>query len=71
MVPNALGELVQACWADLPKHYPYIECGAFVVMPNHVHLIVLLFEAQQAGLERADLERERAGFKPALSLSSV
>ncbi len=39
---NPFGEIVQACWQDLPLRYPDMELDAFVVMPNHLHAIVLL-----------------------------
>ena len=39
---NSLGEIVQDCWDDLPRHYPQIELDAFVIMPNHVHGIVFI-----------------------------
>jgi len=32
---------VQACWDEIPSHFP-VELDAFVVMPNHVHGIVVL-----------------------------
>ena len=40
MQPNALGKLVEACWYDLPLHYPHMDLDAFVLMPNHVHGIL-------------------------------
>jgi putative transposase len=39
---NELGLIVTECWGDLPNHYPHIELDIFVVMPNHVHGIVIL-----------------------------
>ena len=37
--------MVQQVWYDLPNHYPRIECDAFVVMPNHVHCIIVVVDA--------------------------
>lgn len=42
--PSALGRLVAACWRRLPLHHEAVEVDAFVVMPNHVHGIVILPE---------------------------
>ena len=42
MRPNLFGEIVQTCWDDLPRHYPHIELDAFVIMPNHVHGIIVI-----------------------------
>ena len=36
------GRLVQLTWEQLPHHYPRIDLDAFVIMPNHVHGIVML-----------------------------
>jgi putative transposase len=33
---------VSARWFALPEHHDHIELDAFVVMPNHVHGIIIL-----------------------------
>jgi putative transposase len=45
MVLNARGQMVESVWRQLPQHYPRVEVDAFVVMPNHVHGIVILVGA--------------------------
>jgi hypothetical protein len=39
---NLAGEEVQAAWEQLPSRYPCVISDAFVVMPNHVHGILIL-----------------------------
>jgi REP-associated tyrosine transposase len=39
---NVAGRMVEAVWNSFPKHYPSVECDAFVVMPNHVHAVIVL-----------------------------
>ena len=41
---NALGTIVDECWYAIPDHFPNIELGAYVVMPNHVHGIIVINE---------------------------
>ncbi|WP_299425392.1 transposase [uncultured Meiothermus sp.] len=36
------GEMVLRVWEAAPNHYPGVDVDAFVVMPNHVHGIILL-----------------------------
>ena len=36
---NPDGLVVNAAWHELPRHYPNTSLDAFVVMPNHVHLL--------------------------------
>lgn len=42
---NPTGEIVSARWNALPKRFPNIELGEFVVMPNHVHGVVVIIDA--------------------------
>lgn len=42
MVSNAMGNIVQRCWDAIPEHMPMVVCDAFVVMPNHVHGIIVI-----------------------------
>ncbi len=39
---NCIGTLVQNEWKSLRKNFPEIHIGEFVVMPNHVHGIIIL-----------------------------
>jgi putative transposase len=39
---NEAGRMVQAVWDELPKHYPSVSIDAFVVLPNHIHAIIVL-----------------------------
>ena len=42
MQANTFGRCVENAWMDLPLHFSRVELDAFVVMPNHVHGIVVL-----------------------------
>lgn len=42
MVSGALGEIASKCWFKIPDHFPSVELDAFIVMPNHVHGILVL-----------------------------
>ena len=39
---NEYGRIARRCWEEIPLHFPHAELDAFVVMPNHVHGIVIL-----------------------------
>jgi putative transposase len=34
--------LVRCFWHDIPNHFPDVKLGSFVVMPNHVHGIIII-----------------------------
>jgi len=42
MVLNDLGKLAHESWQEIPIHFPDIEIDQFVIMPNHVHGIVVI-----------------------------
>jgi REP element-mobilizing transposase RayT len=42
MILNAAGTIAEQFWVTIPDHFPHIETDLFVVMPNHVHGILLL-----------------------------
>ena len=50
---NELGEIVRACWDELPTHFPRVELDAFVVMPNHVHGIIVIMADDIVGATHA------------------
>ena len=47
---NALGQLVDAYWQRLPLHFPNLQLDAFIVMPNHIHGILVLTDGRGAAL---------------------
>lgn len=40
VVLNEAGRAVQVVLEGLPQKYPELELGEYVVMPNHIHMIV-------------------------------
>lgn len=41
--------IVLQTWENLPKHYVYVLLDEFVVMPNHVHGILMLTDENRRG----------------------
>jgi putative transposase len=39
---NELGQLAEKYWLEIPIHFPFIELGNFVIMPNHTHGILII-----------------------------
>jgi REP element-mobilizing transposase RayT len=42
MILNDLGKIADECWRVIPEHFPFVELGAYVIMPNHVHGIIVI-----------------------------
>jgi len=39
---NDAGQMIHTVWNELPRHYIGVEVDEFVVMPNHIHGIIVL-----------------------------
>lgn len=42
MILSDVGLLAEKYWEKIPNHFPFIELGNYVVMPNHVHGILII-----------------------------
>lgn len=48
MILGPLGAIARATWEETPAHCPQARLDTFVVMPNHLHAIVILVGATHA-----------------------
>lgn len=48
MVLSEIGEITRQCIEQIPQHNPYAEIPLYVIMPNHLHLIVFIVETVHA-----------------------
>lgn len=39
---NDTGRIVEQCWGEIPEHFSNVDLDAFVVMPNHLHGIIVI-----------------------------
>ncbi|MBK8699238.1 MAG: transposase [Saprospiraceae bacterium] len=39
---NDIGIIAEQYWIEISNHFPFIKLGNFVVMPNHVHGILII-----------------------------
>ncbi len=46
MVLNDIGRMVEEVWIAIPSHFPNVELGEFVIMPNHIHGIISITVAE-------------------------
>jgi len=85
MVLNGAGRMIQIVWNEIPWKYPGIETDEFVVMPNHIHGIVVVVRAgpcgcpgtgrprgvAPTGMDRQMSNGQPRGVAPTLSLPDV
>jgi len=47
MLLNDAGKCTERCWRDIPAHFPQVKLDEFVVMPNHVHGIIVIRDSAE------------------------
>ena len=51
---NEAGKIIQSVWEGLPHSYEGLELDAFIIMPNHVHGVILI-SAQVGAIHESPL----------------
>jgi len=42
MLLSNVGEIVRDCWFEIPPHFPNVVLDQFIVMPDHLHGIIVI-----------------------------
>lgn len=58
---NQLGKIVYKFWQVLPKRLPHIQLDAFVVMPNHLHGILIISKENECKIPTSIYTEEKFG----------
>jgi len=58
---NDAGRMVRAVWETLPDRFPGMELDAFVVMPNHMHGIIVIPGRGESGIRPDDSRQPDSG----------
>ena len=65
---SPFGQCVHDCWSAIPEHFPHVSLDAFVVMPDHIHGIIVMTSASDT---RTPPRATHASPLPAGSLGAV
>ena len=42
MILSEIGKIAHKYWQEIPKHFPFAQLDKFVIMPNHMHGIIII-----------------------------
>lgn len=37
-----MGKIANECWLAIPDHFPFVRLGNHIIVPNHVHGIIII-----------------------------
>ena len=46
---SSIGQISKSCWLEIPNHFQNSSLDEFVIMPNHIHGVVLLADVAIVG----------------------
>ncbi|GAA5219372.1 hypothetical protein GCM10025777_00020 [Membranihabitans marinus] len=50
---SVIGHIANSCWHEIPNHFPFVQLGPHIIMPNHIHGIIII--------ENSDRQDEKQG----------
>ena len=39
---STIGKVAESCWKQIPEHFPFVKLGEFVLMPDHIHGVIII-----------------------------
>jgi putative transposase len=51
MLLSDIGEIASSCWLEIPRHFSNVVLDEFVIMPDHMHGILILRECVPVGVQ--------------------
>ncbi|MFD2523826.1 transposase [Emticicia soli] len=61
---STAGAIVQGFWYEIPKHFPFVSLGNFIVMPNHIHGILILSKNLTKNIDDISISDVETGHCP-------
>ncbi len=71
MILSDIGNITNQCWNDIPNFYPFVRLGEFIVMPNHVHGIIIIDKSNDDAVQTQHLASQRGIHKEAQGIAPV
>jgi putative transposase len=70
VTPTKIGSIVTDCWSAIPNHFPDVGLDSFVLMPNHLHGIIVLSKSA-VGNRRQPGPLQSQPWSPSGSLGTI
>ena len=51
---SPIGKTAQEYWLQIPKHFNHVELDEYVIMPNHIHGIIIINDNRRGDDTRRD-----------------
>lgn len=65
MILNSSGEIARRYWNEIPNYYSNIHLDEFIVMPNHIHGIIIINKSgriEQCSVPTKEIKRDNRNY---------
>ncbi|MFN7355948.1 MAG: hypothetical protein ACK5UZ_11575, partial [Pseudanabaena sp.] len=52
---NVTGQIISAIWQKSPQHFPNVEIDEFILMPDHLHGIIVISQQAEQSISLATI----------------
>ena len=49
IILSEIGNIAEKYWLEIPAHFPFVNLDTFVIMPNHIHGIIIINNNVETG----------------------
>ncbi len=56
---SSMGRIAKQCWQQIPNHFSHVALDAFVIMPNHVHGVIVINEPRHVETLQCNVSTQR------------
>ena len=56
---SKIGELAKKYWEEIPEHFSFVKLGEFIIMPNHMHGVLIIDKDAVETLHATSLPKNR------------
>lgn len=61
---NLLGYIARFCWSQIPAHFPHIQLDTYIIMPDHLHGILVIIDDTTVGTPHCRVPTKEQFGKP-------
>ncbi|MFH1838307.1 MAG: transposase, partial [Candidatus Kuenenbacteria bacterium] len=66
-----IGKMARHCWLEIPNHFPFVILDEFIIMPNHVHGILIINHNIVETQDFASLQKQNKFGSQSKNLASI
>jgi len=71
LILSDLGRIAEQCWREIPNHFPFVRLDEFVIMPNHVHGIIIIDKSENGIVETQNLASPPRGMSVSVETQNL